>query len=262
MCLDSLIQRTTYSNYEVIIVDNGSVEDATQQLFDRLPKDRFRILRDESPFNFSTLNNKAARVACGELLCLMNNDIEILTPDWLEEMVSFAVRPDIGCVGARLWYPDGRLQHGGCVLGVGGVCGHSHKYLQQGHTGYFGRAVLHQSFSAVTAACLLVRRHVFEEVGGLDEQLVVAFNDIDFCLRVREAGYRNVWTPYAEMNHHESASRGTEDTRAKQIRFSSEVDFMQSRWYRKLFDDPAYSPNLTCDCEDFSYAWPPRISSI
>lgn len=260
MCLDSLIQRTTYSNFEVIIIDNGSVEDATRQLFDRLPKDRFRILRDESPFNFSVLNNNAARMARGELFCLMNNDIEILTPDWLEEMASFAVRADTGCVGARLWYPDGRLQHGGCILGVGGVCGHSHRYLSRGEPGYFRRATLHQSFSAVTAACLLVRRSVFEEVGGLDEQLGVAFNDIDFCLRVREAGYRNVWTPYAEMNHHESASRGTEDTPAKQARFFSEICLMQSRWGEKLFDDPAYSPNLTLDCENFSYAWPPRVS--
>lgn len=259
MCLDSLIQRTTYENYEVIIVDNGSVEAATQQLFERLPKDRFSILRDESPFNFSALNNKAAQLARGELLCLMNNDIEILTPDWLEEMVSFAVRPDIGCVGARLWYPDGSLQHGGILLGIGGVGNHAHYKVGRHHPGYFGRAFLHQSFSAVTAACLLVRRDVFDVVGGLDEQLAVAFNDVDFCLRVRDAGYRNVWTPYAEMNHHESASRGVEDTPEKQIRFFNEVSFVQSRWDTKLLNDPAYSPNLTLDYADFSYAWPPRI---
>lgn len=259
MCLDSLIQRTTYENYEVIIVDNGSVEAATQQLFERLPKERFSILRDESPFNFSALNNKAAQLARGELLCLMNNDIEILTPDWLEEMVSFAVRPDIGCVGARLWYPDGSLQHGGILLGIGGVGNHAHYKVGRHNPGYFGRAFLHQSFSAVTAACLLVRRDVFDVVGGLDEQLAVAFNDVDFCLRVRDAGYRNVWTPYAEMNHHESASRGVEDTPEKQIRFFNEVSFVQSRWDAKLFNDPAYSPNLTLDYADFSFAWPPRI---
>jgi GT2 family glycosyltransferase len=262
MCLDSLIQRTTYTNYQVIIVDNGSVEAATQQLFERLPKDRFSIRRDESPFNFSALNNKAAHLADGELFCLMNNDIEILTPDWLEEMVSFAVRKDVGCVGARLWYPDGRLQHGGAILGIGGVCGHAQKNLHRGDTGYFSRAVLHQSFSVVTAACLLIRRAVFEEVGGLDEQLSVAFNDVDFCLRVREAGYRNVWTPYAEMNHHESASRGLEDTPAKQQRFLTEVDFMLSRWGDTLLTDPAYSPNLTLEHEDFSYAWPPRVNPL
>ena len=262
MCLDSLMLRSTYVNYEVIIIDNGSVEAATQKLFDRLPKDRFSILRDESPFNFSALNNHAARVARGQLLCLMNNDIEILTPGWLEEMVSFAMRPDVGCVGARLWYPDGRLQHGGCITGLGGVAGHSHKFLRNGYHGYFKRAVLHQSFSIVTAACLLLRRDVFEQVGGLDEQLAIAFNDVDFCLRVREAGYRNVWTPYAEMTHHESASRGEEDTPAKQARFSTEIDFIKARWGDALMADPAYSVNLTLDSEDFAYAWPPRVSLL
>ena len=259
MCLDTLIARTTYTNYEVIIVDNGSVEAATQALFARLPTDRFRVLRDDAPFNFSALNNHAARLARGELLCLMNNDIEILTPDWLEEMVSFAARTDVGCVGARLWYPDGRLQHGGCIVGLGGVAGHSHKYFPKGDPGYFRRAVLHQAFSAVTAACLLIRRDVFEQVDGLDEQLVIAFNDVDFCLRVKAAGYRNVWTPYAEMIHHESASRGEEDTPEKIARFGNEIAYLKARWGDSLLQDPAYSLNLTLDIEDFSYAWPPRV---
>jgi GT2 family glycosyltransferase len=188
----------------------------------------------------------------------MNNDIEIITPEWLEEMVAFATQSEIGCVGARLWYPDGRLQHGGVIIGLGGVAGHAHKYFPKGDPGYFRRAVLHQSLSAVTAACLLLRREIFEEVGGLDEQLAVAFNDIDFCLRVRQAGYRNVWTPYAEMVHHESASRGHEDTAAKQARFAAEIEFVQARWGRALKEDPAYSPNLTLDSEDYAYAWPPR----
>lgn len=261
MCLKSLQAKTSYTNYEVIIVDNGSVEPATQALFDRLQAPRFKVVRDDSPFNYSALNNSAARLARGELLCLMNNDIEILTPDWLEEMVSFAWREDVGCVGARLWYPDGRLQHGGCVIGVGGIAGHSHKYLSRGQVGYFARAVLHQSFSAVTAACLLVRRSIFEQMGGLDEQLVVAFNDVDFCLRVQAAGYRNVWTPYAEMNHHESASRGEEDSPEKIARFKREIDYMKARWGDSLLNDPTYSHNLTLDGEDFSYAWPPRVPS-
>jgi GT2 family glycosyltransferase len=262
MCLDTLLERSTYSNYEVIIVDNGSVEEKTQQLFARLPKDRVRILRDDSAFNFSALNNHAARVARGQYLCLMNNDIEILTPDWLEEMVSFAARPDIGCVGARLWYPDGRLQHGGVVLGIGGIAGHAHKYLPRGQNGYFGRGLLHQSYSAVTAACLLLRRDVFEQVGGLDEALVIAFNDVDFCLRVREAGYRNVWTPYAEMIHHESASRGEEDSPEKIARFGREIAFVEARWGEQLRTDPAYNPNLTLVHEDYSLAWPPRVASL
>lgn len=258
MCLDSLVARTTYPNYEVVIVDNGSVEASTAALFARLPKERFKIVRDDAPFNFSALNNHAALVGTGSLFCLMNNDIEILTPDWLEEMVSFAVREEIGCVGARLWYPDGTLQHGGCVLGVGGVAGHAHKYLPRGYAGYFGRAQLHQSFSAVTAACLVVRRAVYEQVGGLDERLGVAFNDVDFCLQVRAAGYRNIWTPYAEMVHHESASRGDDNDPANLARFSSEIGFIQQRWGKQLRSDPAYNPNLTEYHEDFSYAWPPR----
>ena len=262
MCLDTLIERTTYRNYEVIIVDNGSVEPQTQALFARLPAEHFRILRDDSPFNFSALNNHAARIARGSYLCLMNNDIEILTPDWLEEMVSFAARSDVGCVGARLWYPDGRLQHGGCIVGIGGIAGHAHKYFHKGHAGYFGRAVLHQSFSAVTAACLLLRREIFEQVGGLDEKLVVAFNDVDFCLRVQAAGYRNVWTPYAEMTHHESASRGEENTPATVARCGSEIAYVMARWGHSLAQDPAYSFNLSLEREDFSYAWPPRVPAF
>jgi hypothetical protein len=176
-------------------------------------------------------------------------------------MVGFALRPEVGCVGARLWYPDGRLQHGGCVLGVGGVAGHAHKYLPRGAAGYFQRAVLHQSFSAVTAACLVVRRALFEQVGGFDEQLAVAFNDIDFCLRVSAAGYRNVWTPYAEMVHHESASRGADDG-ARQARFDAESAVLRQRWGARLCSDPAYNPNLSDVREDFSYAWPPRVAAL
>lgn len=254
MCLDSLFERTTYKNFELLIIDNGSVEAETFKLFDRLPKDRVRVIRDESPFNFSALNNLGAKHARGEYLCLMNNDIEILTPDWLEEMLSFATRPGIGAVGARLWYPDGRLQHGGVILGIGGVAGHAHKYTPKGAVGYFGRAVLHQSFSAVTAACLLISKRIFDEVQGLDEKLAVAFNDVDFCLRVRQAGYRNVWTPYAEMNHHESASRGHEDTPDKRARFNEEIRKMVDRWGGLLTGDPAYSPNLTLEHEDLSIA--------
>lgn len=258
MCLDSLFARSSYGNFEVIIIDNGSTEEATRQLFARLPAERVQVIRDESPFNFAALNNRAAKMARGSLLCLMNNDIEILTPDWLEEMVSFAIRDEIGCVGARLWYPDGRLQHAGCILGVGGVASHAHRYVQRGQAGYFGRALLHQSFSAVTAACLVVRREVFELVGGMEEQLGVAFNDVDFCLKVRAAGYRNVWTPYAEMVHHESATRGDDHAPDKLARFSAEIAFVQQRWGKQLQSDPAYSPNLTAYDEDFSYAWPPR----
>ena len=260
VCVNSILDKTTYPNYEIIVIDNGSVEKATLKLFSSWPKDKIRVIRDESPFNFSAINNRAAKSARGELICLMNNDIEIITSDWAEEMASFATMAEVGCVGARLWYPNGRLQHGGVITGLGGVAAHSHKHFGKSECGYFGRAILHQSMSAVTAACLMVRRDVYESVGGLDEELVIAFNDVDFCLRAREAGYRNIWTPYAEMIHHESISRGLEDNEEKQARFNGEIHFLKKRWGAKLLSDPAYNPNLTLDHEDFSLAWPPRVS--
>lgn len=262
VCVDSILRKSSYANYEIVVVDNGSTEPATQALFERLRAEGVSILADDRPFNYSALNNRAAASARGELLCLMNNDIEVLTPDWLEEMVSFARLPDIGAVGARLWYPDDTLQHAGVIVGMGGVAGHPHLNLPRGQTGYFGRAVLHQSFSAVTAACLVVRKAVFDEVGGLDETLAVAFNDVDFCLRLRAAGYRNVWTPAAEMIHHESASRGAEDTPAKQRRFFAEVAAMEARWADLIHDDPAYSPNLSLRSGDFELAQPPRVPPV
>jgi GT2 family glycosyltransferase len=258
MCLDSLLAKTTYANYEIIIVDNGSVEASTQALFARLPKDRVSVIRDDAPFNYSRLNNLAVAQAKGNVICLMNNDIEILTPDWMEEMLSFASQSDIGCVGARLWFPDGRLQHAGVITGLGGVAGHPNKYFPKGYAGYFGRAILTQSMSAVTAACLMIRRDLWNKVQGFDEDLAVAFNDVDFCLRVKAAGYRNVWTPHAEMNHHESASRGNETTPEKRQRYLEEIERMKSRWGDTLAGDPAYNPNLTLAHDDFSCAWPPR----
>lgn len=261
-CIDSIVSLSTYPAWEIIIIDNGSQEPETKRLLESLQSERINIIYDDSPFNFSRLNNISSRKARGDILCLLNNDIEIISHDWLEEMVSFALQKEIGCVGARLWYPDGRLQHGGVLLGIGGVANHAHYRQEKGSPGYFGRAVLHQCFSAVTAACLMVRREVYEKMGGLDESLAVAFNDIDFCLRVGQAGYRNIWTPYAEMIHHESISRGTEDNKDKQARFFSEVRTMQERWGEKLLNDPAYNPNLTLDHENFSLAWPPRVKPI
>lgn len=255
LCIDSILQRSTYENFELIIIDNDSQESATFHLFERLPKEKIRIIQDKSPFNYSSLNNLAAKQANGELLCLMNNDIEIITPDWLEEMASFAIQPEIGAVGARLWYPNQRLQHGGVIVGLGGVAGHSHKNLPKGHPGYWGRGALHQAFSAVTAACLLVRREIYEMTAGMDESLAVAFNDVDFCLRIQAAGYRNVWTPYAEMIHHESATRGLDISAAQRERFQSEIQFMQMRWGTVNYHDFAYSPNLTKQAEDFSLSW-------
>ena len=262
-CVRSVIERTGYRAYRICIVDNGSIEAQTLRLFERWRADpRIRILRDERPFNFSGLNNAAVVNSASEFVCLLNNDVEVLNTDWLGEMVSHAVRPGVGCVGARLWYPDDTLQHGGIILGLGGVAGHAHKHLPKGSSGYFGRAVLLQSVSAVTAACLLVRRRIYQEVGGLDESLAVAFNDVDFCLRVREAGFRNIWTPYAELYHHESVSRGREDNAEKRSRFRQEIARLQETWGGTLLRDPAYSPNLTMIAEDFSIApgWRPTVA--
>lgn len=253
--IDSIRSRTTYGNYEIVICDNGSRDAATlAYLADLAAQTGISVFRDDSSFNYSRLNNAAVGKSRGELVCLLNDDIEVLAPEWLDELASFAIQPDVGAVGARLWYPDGTLQHGGVIIGVGGVAGHAHPRLPKGHRGYFDRAVLQQELSAVTGACLMVRRKVFDDVGGLDEQIAVAFNDIDFCLRLRAAGYRNIWTPFAELIHHESASRGYEDNPEKLARFQREVRFMQNRWGDILHGDPHYNPNLSMSAADFSLA--------
>jgi GT2 family glycosyltransferase len=261
-CVDSILNKTSYPNYEVLIMDNGSDEPATLKYLDALKKHaKVRVIRDDSPFNYSKLNNDAVKAARGAVVGLLNNDVEVVNADWLTEMVSHAMRPEVGAVGARLWYPDDTLQHGGVIIGIGGVANHAHKHFKKNDVGYFGRAVLTQSLSAVTAACLIIRKDVYQEVGGLNEKdLHVAFNDVDFCLRVRDAGYRNIWTPYAELYHHESATRGMEDTPVKKARFEKEVLYMKKFWGDSLNYDPAYSPNLTFELEDFSFAWPPRIN--
>ena len=187
----------------------------------------------------------------------------MITPEWLDEMVSIAAQPGVGAVGACLWYPNDTLQHGGCITGIGGFAGHAHRHFPKGHPGNAGRMQLIQTFSAVTGACMVIKKSIYEEIGGLDEvNLKVALNDIDFCLRLREAGYRNVWTPYAELYHRESATRGYEDTPEKQLRFQNEIRCMQQRWGEILLNDPAYNPNLTLDREDFSLAWPPRLGKL
>lgn len=263
-CIRSIRDKTTYRNYEIILVDNGSDDPSALRYFNELAEtDDVRVIRDGRPFNYSSLNNNAVAQASGELVALINNDIEVISPDWLGEMVAIALQPGVGAVGARLLYPNGELQHGGVILGLGGVAGHSHKHIPRDHVGYFFRAILTQELSAVTAACLVIRKSIYETVGGLEEKaLAVAFNDVDFCIRVREAGYRNVYAPYAELYHHESVSRGTEDSPEKVARFRSEIGYMTSRWAKVLAADPAYSPNLTQDFEDFSYAWPPRVPAV
>jgi O-antigen biosynthesis protein len=263
-CIDSVQRKTTYTNYEIIVVDNGSVMPETLDYLSRISAEpKVRVLRDDSPFNFSALNNRAAEQASGDYICLLNNDIEVITPDWLDEMISLAAQPRTGAVGARLWYPDDTLQHGGVLLGLGGVAGHMHSRLRRWQLGYFGRAVATQNLSAVTAACLVIRKSIFEEVGGLNEELAVAFNDVDFCLRVLKAGYRNVWTPHAELYHHESASRGSDMDPDKYDRFVGEVRWMEARWPDAIANDPAYNRNLTLQTDiAFTLSDPPRIGQF
>jgi O-antigen biosynthesis protein len=259
-CVDSIKERTTYQNYLITIIDNGSVKPETFELFKSYEGDaRFRVVRDDSPFNYSALNNRVALASKAEFVCLLNNDIEVITPEWLSELVSIALQDNVGAVGAKLLYPDDTIQHAGVYLGMGGLAGHGHKYLSRYAPGYFCRAVLRNAVSAVTAACLVIRTSIYREVQGLDEGLVIAFNDVDFCLRVREAGYRNVWTPFAELYHHESASRGYEDTPEKMARFVEEIEFVKKRWGDALWNDPFYSPNLSIDSTEFVMTMSPRL---
>ena len=260
-CIESIKARTIYKNYEIVLMDNGSDDPEALAYFAKLAKEpNFMLVRDDSPFCYSAINNQAASKAHGEILCFLNNDIEVINSEWLNELVSHACRPGVGAVGARLLYPTGMLQHAGIVLGIGGWAGHAHKGFSSLAHGYVGRATLISSFSAVTGACLAVQRKHFEAVGGFDEvNLRVACNDVDLCLKFTELGLHNVYTPFASLYHHESATRGYEDTPEKKARFQKEVDHMWQRWPDMMARDPAYSPNLTLDHEDFSLAWPPRV---
>jgi glycosyltransferase involved in cell wall biosynthesis/2-polyprenyl-3-methyl-5-hydroxy-6-metoxy-1,4-benzoquinol methylase len=256
-CVDSIRSKTDYQHYEIVVVDNQSDEQRTLDYLRELDEiSNITVVKYDKPFNFSAINNFAVDHANGEVLCFVNDDIEVIDNGWLGEMVSHASRPEIGAVGARLLYPDDRLQHGGVVLGIGGVAGHAMKYAAKDDIGYMGRAMIIQNYTAVTAACMLLRREVFDEVAGFDsENLAVAFNDVDLCIRIFQKGYYNLWTPYAALYHHESASRGAEDTVEKQQRFSKEAKYMLDKYGPLLINDPAYNPNLTNKREDFSLNW-------
>lgn len=251
----SILEKTTYPNFDILIIDNGSEKQETFDFFEQIQAEdsRVSVIRYDHPFNYSAINNFGVKHTDGEIIGLINNDVEVINSEWLTEMVMHAIRPEIGCVGAKLYYANGQIQHAGVITSLGGVAGHSHKYFPKDSVGYFHRLVLVQDLTAVTAACLLVKRSIYNEVGGLNEtDLTVAFNDVDFCLRVFSAGYRNLWTPYAELYHHESISRGAEDNPEKVARFNKEMDYMKSTWSDLLTLDPHYSPNLTKDREDFS----------
>ena len=253
--LRSIFERSTYADFEVVLLDNGSRDPASLRIFAAWAareKERVRVVPYDVPFNFSAINNYAVAKATGAYLLFLNNDTEVISPDWLEAMLEQAQRPSIGAVGAKLLYGDGTVQHAGVVVGLGGVAGHSHKYYAGGEPGYFYTLQTVNNFSAVTAACLMLRRAVFDEVGGFDDQLAIAFNDVDFCLRIREAGYRNVYLPHVELYHHESKSRGLEDTPEKQARFLQEQRVMHARWSTDVVPDPYYNVNLTRDAEDYA----------
>jgi GT2 family glycosyltransferase len=254
VCIESLLKRTRYQNYEIIVVDNNSVEPKTLRYFEKIAESaNVRVIKYEDRFNFAAINNFAARQVAGELLLFLNNDTEVIAPEWLEAMVEHAQRPEVGAVGARLLYSNRTVQHAGVIVGIGGVAGHAHKNFPNNHPGYFSRAKAIQNLSAVTAACMMVRKDVFESLHGFNEkQLAVAFNDIDFCLRVRRKGLLVVYTPYAELYHHESISRGDDKTSENLPRFQAETNYMLAVWKEVLESDPYYNPNLTLEKENFS----------
>jgi glycosyltransferase involved in cell wall biosynthesis len=259
-CIKSIRERTDYLRVEIMIVDNGSTETKTLEFLRVLEEEKIaRVLRDAGQFNFSRLSNRGAAEATGAILAFMNDDVEADERGWLKEMVSQIARPEAGVVGARLWYPNGTLQHGGVIVGLGGVAGVAYHAIPRGHPGYFNRAWLQQNYSAVTAACMLVRKSVFDEAGRFDEaNLGVSFNDVDLCLEVRKRGFQVVWTPYANLIHRESSSRGRASTPAQQEQFFREATYMQQKWGPELLCDPFYSPNFSLHWPGFDFAYPPR----
>ncbi|WP_193164019.1 glycosyltransferase family 2 protein [Microbulbifer hainanensis] len=252
-CVDSICNKTTYKNYEIIVVDNNSENPESFTYFNYLKqKPNISVISCPGEFNFSAINNRAVEISKGELIAFVNNDIEVISGQWLEIMISHALRPEIGCVGAKLYYPDDTVQHGGVLIGIGGVAGHAHKNFGRRETGYMNRLTTTQNYSAVTGACLVVRKDIFESVGGFDEtNLKVAFNDVDLCLKVQKLGFRNLWTPYAELYHHESVSRGDDRKGAAKKRYMREIEYMKKVWKTDTTCDLAYNPNLAVYREDF-----------
>ena len=255
-CVDSIYAKTTYPHFEIIVIENNSKEEETFRTYERLERqhpDSFRVVRWEGTgFNYSALNNFGARFAQGEYLLLLNNDTEVITPRWLEEMVMFAQQQRIGCVGAKLLYPDDTIQHAGLGFGYLTLAAHMHKNFPVANPGYMGRLIYAHDVYGVTGACLMIRRALYEEVGGLDESFAVAFNDVDFCVRVHKAGYQNLFTPFAMLYHYESKSRGLDESPEKRARFVSEVTRFQTRWKAELAaGDPCLNPNFDIDRDDF-----------
>ena len=252
-CLDSIFTKSEYDNYEIIIAENNSTEDSIFEYYRELEKDgRVRIVTRNEGFNFSAINNYAVRHAEGEYLLFLNNDIEVRTPTFIEDLLGNACRPEVGIVGCKLIYPDGTIQHAGTIIGIGGIAGHAFLNMDARKSGYLHKASIQLNYSAVTAACMMVKRSAFEQANGFEEKLTVAFNDVDLCLRIREQGLLVVYDPFVEMTHYESKSRGSEDTEEKVRRFQGEIEFMRTRWEDLLKKgDPYYNPNLTLSKWDY-----------
>ena len=252
-CIRSITEQSDYENYEIIIIENNSTEEKTFEYYEQICNDKIRVVYWKKEFNYSAINNFGAKQAKGDYLLLLNNDMEVISRDWLTELLSTCQRKEVGAVGARLYYPDDTVQHAGIIIGIGGVAGSVFVGMKRGYTGYMHRAAIQQDLSAVTAACMMMKRSVFEEVGGLEEELKVAFNDVDLCLRIREKGHLIVYDPYVELYHYESKTRGAEDTKEKVRRFQGEIEYMRSHWIDILKNgDPAYNPNLSLKKWDYS----------
>ncbi len=258
-CVESIINLSTYDNYEIIIVENNS---ETQEIFDyysEIEKHPFvRVVKYEGVFNYSRINNFGEKQASGEYILLLNNDTQVITPNWIEEMLMYALRSDVGVVGAKLYYGDMTIQHAGIVIGLGAhrTAGHTHYRVPQANVGYMGKLCYAQDVTAVTGACMMVRRFLYEQLGGLDEEFMVALNDVDFCLKVREKGLLNIFTPFAELYHYESKSRGTDKKDASAVRYQQESDRFRLKWEKQLAaGDPYYNPNFSLDYSDFTVNW-------
>lgn len=253
-CLRSIQEKSTYGNYEILIVENNSTRPETFDYYKAIDgKNRIRVLYWDREFNYSAINNFGIRQAKGDYIICLNNDIEVITPGWIEELLGTCQRREAGIVGARLYYPDDTIQHAGIVVGIGGIAGSMFVGMKRSHSGYMHKAALMQDLSAVTAACMMVKRSAWEAVGGFEEKLAVAFNDVDFCLKVKEAGYLVIYDPYVEMYHYESKTRGTEDTKDKVRRFQKEIEYMRSRWTKILRQgDPCYNKNLSLSKWNYS----------
>ncbi|MBI3706006.1 MAG: glycosyltransferase, partial [Rhizobiales bacterium] len=261
-CLKSLFERTSYDNWELILLVNEHVRQIPERgilLSDLGKQPNVRIVEyPERPFNYSWVNNLGATQASGDILCFLNDDTEVITADWLEQLVARVALPQVGAAGPMLYYPDGTIQHAGVILGLGGIAGHACHRERRGSYGYFGRVCMEQDVSCVTAACMAIRADVFRTLGGFDEAMPLAYNDVDLCLRLRAAGWRIIWTPAAELVHRESASLGRHSEGARAEQFAHDVALMRQRWQPILNADPSYNRNLSLE-RSYRLAFPPRV---